>query len=400
MMNVRPNFEQRVSAGELSRRQAAVRARMKEMELDAFLVSADGPFYKLGHLRYLTNWSQPLFNEYYLMPQNGDGLFISRYAGRTGLLKNIMKVDCRYPEFGESYKNYMTAPSTRGGAISAEFVAREIEAAGLRRIGIAGPETMSGDFYVGFIEELERRGIHYETVSHVIDELRFIKSEEEQIWMRKSAENGSFGYEIFKGLISPGRREYEVWAQVVMAQQLAGAEQVFWTSAHGREKPVSRFIDMACDAFEVGDIVYFNAETVGPAGYNTQVVRTLVLGKADDNLRRAHDANVEAQLAGAAALKPGARMLDVYNAIAEVGHKRGYDTATNHLGHGQGLDIFEAPLVSRFDDTIIQAGMTITLHPSIASAPGGYARTGDTYLVTDKGGELLSTTSLELTEIL
>jgi Xaa-Pro aminopeptidase len=398
-MNLRPSFEDRVSSAELKRRQAAVQKAMGQMELDAFLVAADGPFFKLAHLRYLTNWSQPLFNEYFLFPQEGTGLFLSRYAGRTSLLKGQVNVDCRYPEFGEGYKDYRKIPGGRAGAITPSFVANAVQQAGIRRLGLCGPETMAGDFYVALIEELRARNIHFETVSHVIEELRFIKSPEEQHWMRASSANGSYGFEVFKGIVAPGRREYEVWAHVVMAQQVAGAEAVFWTNARGKEKPISRFIDMACDQFEHGDIVFFNTETVGPGGYNTQVVRTLVLGKASDELRRAHDANVEAQEAGAAALVPGNRMTDVFRAIEEAGKKRGYETATNHLGHGQGLDIMEAPLVSRFDETIIQPGMTITLHPSIASAPGGYARTGDTYLINETGAENLSTASTELAEI-
>lgn len=396
---IRPTVTERITAAEMQRRHAATRAAMAQRHLDALLVAGQGPHIKLGHLRYLTNFCQPLFEEYFLLPLKGEPIYFSRYTLRRNLQRKLLGLNARCPEYGSGLEQAKASPGSLTSNIPPAFVVAGIREVGARRVGICGPECMAGDFYVALLEELRAADIHFETASDILWKLRMIKSPEEQRWLRESVRVASLGFEVFKGVIAPGRREYEVFAEVEHAQQSAGAECAFYMMARGAE-PLLKFPDLAYEPYEKGDLVFFNTETAGPGGYYTQLIRTLVLGEADAEYRQTHEVAREAQAVAARKLVPGNRMCDVYDAYVAFTEKHGYDTRNHHPGHGQGLDVFEAPLVSPHDETVIQPGMMITIHPGLLT-PSGTRKvwTGDSYIVTAQGAELLYATSNELVEI-
>lgn len=79
----------------------------------------------------------------------------------------------------------------------------------------------------------------------------------------------------------------------------------------------------------------------------------------------------------------------------------GYEQDLRHaVGHGIGVDTHETPVLNYLDDTVLEAGMTFALEPSI-SYPGldlveQRNRVEDVVVVTDQGAQFLSHTDRRL----
>jgi Xaa-Pro aminopeptidase len=134
-------------------------------------------------------------------------------------------------------------------------------------------------------------------------------------------------------------------------------------------------------------------------GYCSDMTRTVHVGHVENekSSRDLYAAVLEAQLAGIAAVRPGATAGEVDQAARKLLRKRKLDRYFTHsLGHGLGLEIHEAPRLARGQKQILEPGMVITIEPGVYIAGKGGVRIEDTVLVTDTGHEVLTPTSKEL----
>jgi Xaa-Pro dipeptidase len=135
-------------------------------------------------------------------------------------------------------------------------------------------------------------------------------------------------------------------------------------------------------------------------GYQSDITRTFVLGKASDKMKKVFDIVQGAQSAALAAARPGAECGAVDGAarkvISDAGYGPDYKYFTHRVGHGMGMDIHEWPYLVR--------GNTLKLHPSmtISDEPGIYIRgefgirLEDTMHITESGAELFTPQSPSL----
>lgn len=358
----KPTPKQRLSQAELNRRYAVVRAKMKQRNLELLLVSGIRFVAGIGYLRYLTNWAEPFAGELLVFPLEGAPTFLARTGERALLIKELIGLQSH-------------AGSTAAHAAAA------LQKTGCKRIGLSGLKTMLAEFYVQLTAALP--GVTFVEASEILDEARMIKSEEELVWVRESASLSDLAFQEFSTLVHSGCSEADVFLEVEHAVKKEGAENTYFMMS-ADPHPVSKFLDLAFDIYEKGDIVLFNAEVAGPGGYYTQLERTFSIGEPTKEAEAAYAVCLAAFDKATSLLRPGREARDVYQAIVKTIEDAGYRMGL-HPGHSQGLDIFERPLIAPNEKTELAAGMVIVIHPHVLLPSGGGVWIGETFLITDDG---------------
>lgn len=135
-------------------------------------------------------------------------------------------------------------------------------------------------------------------------------------------------------------------------------------------------------------------------GYQSDITRTFVLGKASDNMKKVFDIVHSAQSAALAAAKPGAECGSVDAAarkvIADAGYGPDYKYFTHRLGHGLGMDGHEWPYLVRGNPTKLQANITTSNEPGIYIRGEFGVRLEDDMHITENGAELFTPQSRSL----
>ena len=186
----------------------------------------------------------------------------------------------------------------------------------------------------------------------------------------------------------------------VMARRLAdamldlGAEDVSFdlivaggpNGARPHARPGSRVV-------EDGDLVVFD---VGAKveGYGSDMTRTIAVGgSAGPDETRWFDAVIEAQAAGVAAVGVEVDEIEIDRACREVLERHGLaEHFTHGTGHGLGLEIHEAPILSPRSVGILSAGLVITVEPGVYLPGRGGVRIEDSVVVTEDGAIPLTAT--------
>jgi Xaa-Pro aminopeptidase len=143
--------------------------------------------------------------------------------------------------------------------------------------------------------------------------------------------------------------------------------------------------------------------------YSGDLTRTVVVGKASDEVRRMHAATLQALDAAIESIRAGVPAGDIHNTACGVLVDRGFGTTTpgfegpegvakmNHsLGHGVGLEVHEEPGVRRPNREPLEPGDVITVEPGLYLMGMGGVRIEDTGMVTANGFENFTTLTRSL----
>ncbi len=126
-------------------------------------------------------------------------------------------------------------------------------------------------------------------------------------------------------------------------------------------------------------------------GYNSDMTRTLFLGGADDHGRRIYRLVLQAQQEAEAVLRAGMSGSEADRLARSIIEAAGLGTAFGHgLGHGIGLEVHEAPKLSRQSRDILQAGSTVTVEPAVYLPGWGGVRIEDLVVLRDERIEVLT----------
>ncbi len=127
--------------------------------------------------------------------------------------------------------------------------------------------------------------------------------------------------------------------------------------------------------------------------YFADMSRTVVRGKPGQELVKLYHIVKDAQEEAIAKIKDGADGMKIHRGICERFEKAGYKTGLvngrmqgyfHGTGHGVGLDIHEAPRISR-TGSLLQEGHVVTVEPGLYYPGLGAIRIEDMVLVTSDG---------------
>jgi len=121
-------------------------------------------------------------------------------------------------------------------------------------------------------------------------------------------------------------------------------------------------------------------------GYCADMTRTVATGPVGGLLAEIHAVVASANAAGRAAAVPGGPVGEVDAAARRVITEAGYGDAFVHpTGHGFGLEVHEAPLVTAASTASLSVGTTFTVEPGIYLSGIGGVRIEDALVVAADG---------------
>lgn len=203
--------------------------------------------------------------------------------------------------------------------------------------------------------------------SDVLRSLREVKTEEE---IGKIAEAQRLTDEAFSHIldyISPRRTEKDVALELEFFMRKRGAEGVAFDTiaVSGKASSLPHGVPTDTPLRQGFLTMDFGARV---DGYCSDMTRTVVIGRADGEMRRVYDTVLRAQATALSVIRGGLSCFDADKAARDVIRQAGYGENFGHsLGHGVGMFIHEAPSLSPKADPsrLLVAGNVVTVEPGI-----------------------------------
>lgn len=331
-----------------------------------------------------------------------------RYVADFGILEGngiaILSADGRCRMWLESVAEWERAQTeARGTEIHfardmARAVTGEVEALANQRTAVT-PRHLEPAWLAA--AETERR-LRLDDAGEIIERLFMIKLPSELDAIRRAAQLADDGYAYFMEVARPGRTQFEVVADVEAFLRAKGSPDNFQIIGSGGAD-VRGMTPPSARRLAAGDMVTTEL-TPAVDGYFAQICRTMVLGTASGVQRKAFAVWLEAMEAGIATVKAGVTAADIARAENDVFRRHGlgeYCTSkyTRVRGHGLGLMPDMKPAILEDVDVVLEAGMTIIVHPNTYHPQAGYMVLGDVVIVGQTGCEVLTGTARRLFEV-
>lgn len=201
------------------------------------------------------------------------------------------------------------------------------------------------------------------------------------------------GYAAVLSEVKAGMTEQQIAAIIDHATEQLGGEYNFTLISNGRfsltdnQLPTIRAATMFNQTIQPGDCIAMEI-TPRYEGYWSQLVRTVSVGPANEDLKTIHNVCNEVIREVLPELRPGNAIGNIAKRVREATERRGY-VFSLPCGHVCGQDLNEERLAPD-NDRLLETGMVVILHPSITTpAIRNGIFWGQTYLITEDGCKCL-----------
>ncbi|WP_086823457.1 Xaa-Pro peptidase family protein [Allokutzneria sp. NRRL B-24872] len=350
-----------------ARRRSLLRAELRAKELDALLVT------DLLNLRYLTGFTGS--NGALLVHAEGDERSVFCTDGRY-----LTQSDAQVPDLERAIDRPCDTALAKKANGRLGFESHKVTVDGLDLIK-------------------EASGAELVRAAGLVEQLRLIKDEAEveALRMACAAADRALAALVEHGGLRPGRTELEVARELESRMLEHGAAGPAFETivAAGANSAVPHHRPTGA-VLRRGDFVKIDFGALVD-GYHSDMTRTFALGEVADWQREVYELVAAAQAAGRGALAVGTKVSDVDAAARAVIEAAGHGERFLHgLGHGVGLQVHEAPALSKVGVGTLAAGMAVTVEPGVYLAGRGGVRIEDTLVVRAGAPELLTLTTKDL----
>ena len=280
-----------------------------------------------------------------------------------------------------------------------EFIAKSVKDSNYVRVGFEA-KKISHETFKKHFDEIK---VEWIDASDFIPKLRRTKDFQEVELIRKAAKIGREAYGKVLKIAHEGMTETEFEIKLMQEIKLLGAEKGW---AHDDFIVASGKRSAMCHApatlkkFELGDTVTVDYGAM-VEGYMSDITRNFAIGKINPKLQRINEILLKAHKEAARALRPGISGKEVDGVARKIISDEGYGENFLHgLGHGLGLEVHEAPRLSRKSNDILKVGDVVTIEPGIYIEGLGGLRIEDDYLITEEGSECLTVNDNQSIEII
>ena len=269
--------------------------------------------------------------------------------------------------------------------------------AGVERIGFESMHLMHRDF--ARLLEQGARWLWRPTID-LVETLRAVKDAGELAQIERAVAVAEAALRHTVPMLRVGLTETAVAGILERHLREAGSEAFPFASivASGPRSalPHARTGDRA---LERGDFVLLDFGAV-TGGYCSDITRTFVLGRASEAQREVYEIVREANSRASGALRVGMTGMAADAVARDYIDARGFGDAFGHsLGHGIGLEVHEAPRLSRVVESPLAAGTVVTIEPGIYRAGWGGVRIEDDVFLSDAGPRVLTGFPRDLHEL-
>lgn len=245
----------------------------------------------------------------------------------------------------------------------------------------------------GFLA-LQDAGVHLVPAQLALEQARAVKGPAEIELIRRSVRVCDAAVADLYEALHPGMTENEAWARLLGSAFARGAEfsECRLLSSGPRTNPWFR--EASDRPLERGDLLAFDTDLIGPAGYLADLSRTYLVGSAKPTAAQQRlYADAQAFLADIVAeLTPGAALDEVGERLARRLPAAYHAERYPFIGHGSGLSD-EYPVIAFEDHHAgeIEAGMVLSLEAYVGVEGGDEGlKLEEQVLVTAEGVEVLS----------
>lgn len=271
------------------------------------------------------------------------------------------------------------------------------------------------------------------SLTPIIAEQRFVKSEREIQYIRESAKLWKSSHEAILKRVKAGMREYEVSSIFEAETRKNGGDGFVWFHRWDAILPGGGIVTSGENTW----VISGHAMTVTGVGlnnglpwgasnkilknnelmvvdygvtknsYHSDMARTYVIGRASDAQRDLWKKLVELHLKVIDQIAPGKTGKEIYDAAIQIAKRMNLEdnfmgigkNRGEYIGHSIGLEIDELPVIGPTATTPLPESGIITIEPKFMVPGIGSVMVEDDILITNDGYEIIEDIGYELYEL-
>ncbi|MCU0625187.1 MAG: aminopeptidase P family protein [Gemmatimonadaceae bacterium] len=355
-------------------RVAALQAALADLQLDALLVTA------LPNIRYLTGFSGS--NALLVATARGDLLLLTDFRYQTQVADEV----------GDLARVVIAEQST-WAALWRELPTLH----GVELLGFEGAALVHRDF-----ERLLNDGQRWQwrPVRDVVETLRERKDPGELALIETAAGIATTALAATLPVLRAGLTETAIAGVLERALREAGSEAFpFPTIVASGPRSALPHARSSSRAVGSGEFLLLDFGAVH-GGYCSDITRTVVIGRADDEQRATYAAVAAAQAHACAEVRAGMRGSEGDALARDHLAAAGLAAWFGHsLGHGIGLEVHEGPRLASSADAILPVDAVVTVEPGVYRPGWGGVRIEDDVHLSSAGPRRLTEFTRELLEL-
>lgn len=312
---------------------------------------------------------------------------------------SVFTTDSRYTEAAE---NQITNCKVIGFKKIGETMSEIAKELNIKKVLIEGERVTLSEAarYEKLFTDLEL--VKTDELDGILNSMRVSKSEYEieKIKEAQAITEASLQY-VLNNVLREGVTEKELALEIEFYMRKNGAERIAFDLivAAGANSSMPHAVPSDYK-IQKGDFITFDIGAVVD-GYHSDMTRTVVFGKANDEQKLIYNTVLRAQQVAIDYVINGGKVLSECDAAArKVISDAGYGAYFGHsTGHGVGVEIHETPSVAPSSTGEIPTGAVITVEPGIYLPGKGGVRIENMVYKTEDSGINLTNLPRELLEL-